>query len=245
MLRAAISGNTIRNSHALVVDALGAAIIAGDYPPGATLPGDLDLATRFDVSRTVLREAMKTLAAKGLIVARARIGTKVNDRQTWNLFDSDILRWHLQQGTDTAFLSHLSEMRLSFEPFAARLACIRARREDIARMYSAADAMAGAGSMEDFALADLDLHMALLEASRNPFMFSVGALIEAALVTSFRVSSPHGDEARQANAAAKHRMIPAAIEKSDPDAAADAVRAVILEGKDRIELTLSRGEAGS
>lgn len=239
MLKAAISGQSVRNSHALVVDGIGTAIVSGTYGEGVILPGDAELAVRFGVSRTVLREAMKTLAAKGLIVAKARIGTRVTDRSTWNYFDSDVLRWHLEKGADRDFLGYLSEMRMSFEPFAARLACTRATGDDIGRMRSQAGKMAEADSMEAFALADLDFHMALLEGSKNPFMYSVGALIEAALVTSFRISSPYGERARQDNAAAKHLMIAEAIESNDPDGAAKAVIAVIMEGKERIEATIA------
>ena len=74
LLETVITGASTRTSHAQVVNELGKAIIAGDFPIGAILPGDAELAQRFKVSRTVLREAMKTLAAKGLIVPRARIG---------------------------------------------------------------------------------------------------------------------------------------------------------------------------
>lgn len=239
MLKAAISGQTIRNSHALVVDALGLAIVAGDYPPRSTLPGDLELAQRFEVSRTVLREAMKTLAAKGMIVARARIGTRVTERSTWNYFDADILRWHLDHGADAEFMRHLAEMRLAFEPYAARLACRNATAKDIEQMTVHADAMASATSQEGFALADLALHMALLEASKNPFMYSVGTLVEAALVTSFRLSSPFGEAKRQLASASAHRKIPEAIAARDEAAAAAAVEGVIREGRDRVGLKLS------
>jgi len=119
VLETVISGKKARTSHSQVVEDLGRAIIAGEYAVGATLPGDLELAQRFKVSRTVLREAMKTLAAKGLIVPRARIGTRVTPKTQWNLFDSDVLSWHFHHGVDQEFLDHLSEIRLAFEPFAA------------------------------------------------------------------------------------------------------------------------------
>ena len=66
---------------------LGVGIVSGDFPQNSILPGDAELMERFGVSRTVLREAMKTLAGKGLIQAKARIGTRVRDRSDWNLFD--------------------------------------------------------------------------------------------------------------------------------------------------------------
>src|SRR5690606_8889637 len=140
MLKAAISGERARNSHALVVDVLGRAILNGDYPRGSTLPGDLQLAARFGVCRTVLREATKTLAAKGMIVAKARVGTRVTEKSTWNYFDSDVLRWHLDNGVDSRFMTHLAEMRLAFEPHAARLACRHATESDIEQMIAHADA---------------------------------------------------------------------------------------------------------
>ena len=242
MLKAAISGQQVRNSHALVVDGIGKAIVGGAYAQGSILPGDPELARLFEVSRTVLREAMKTLAAKGMLVAKARIGTRVTDRSTWNYFDSDVLRWHLENGVDRIFLGHLREMRMSFEPYAARLACQRANASDVARMYAQAQAMAEATSQEAFAIADLDFHMALLEASKNPFMYSVGALIEAALVTSFRLSSPFGEAQRQSNTASKHRFIAEAIEAQDAEVAAAAVVAVIEEGTRRLDSAISDRE---
>jgi len=238
VLRTAISGQAVRNSHALVVDGIGRAIVAGDFGEGVILPGDAELAGRFAVSRTVLREAMKTLAAKGMIVARARIGTRVTGRSTWNFFDADVLRWYLELGPDRAFLHNLSEMRLSFEPYAARLACSRATPQDIARMMAHAEAMAVTTQVDTFTVADLDFHIAVLEASKNPFMYSVGALIEAALVTSFRLSSPIGLPGGQQHTAAKHRRIAEAIAANQPDAAADAMVAVIEEGRVRLEAKL-------
>lgn len=234
MLRTAISGGGARNSHALVVDEIGRSIVGGDFATGAILPGDAELAERFKVSRTVLREAMKTLAAKGLVVAKARIGTKVTERRLWNYFDADLLRWHLETGFDDRFLRHLTEMRLSFEPFAARLATLNAKPDDITRMYDAVQAMVEATSMEEFAYADLALHLAIIEATRNPFMYSVGTLIEAALVTSFKLSSPFGDLERQQVTSRRHRRIVEAIEAGDADAAARAVEVVIVEGRDRV-----------
>ncbi|MBL0934664.1 MAG: FadR family transcriptional regulator [Rhizobiaceae bacterium] len=237
MLKTAISGQVARNSHSHVVHELGKSIVGGVYRSGSILPGDTELAERFDVSRTVLREAMKTLTAKGLVVPRARIGTRVTESSTWNFFDADVLTWHLERGVDFAFLHHLSDMRLSFEPNAARLAADRATKADIERLYACADAMENANSEESFALADLALHIAVLDASKNPFMYSVGTLIEAALVTSFKVSSPYGEVARQNATAKAHRAIVERIEARDPDGAARAIEHVIVDGRDRIAKT--------
>src|SRR5690606_36387550 len=112
-LIAALSGrNPARNLHSDVLWEMGLAIVSGQFPENAILPPDSDLLDRFGVSRTVLREALKTLAAKGLIEARARIGTRVLPRNRWNLFDADVLAWHFELGPDVSFLRSLAEVRI-------------------------------------------------------------------------------------------------------------------------------------
>src|SRR5215204_4292801 len=98
-----------RSAHDLVVDGIGRGIVEGRYPVGRTLPGDADLMERFSVSRTTLREGMKTLAAKGMIAPKTRVGTRVLGEQNWNLFDAEILTWRLQRGVDRSFLESLFE----------------------------------------------------------------------------------------------------------------------------------------
>ena len=239
LLETVISGRKTRTSHAQVVDELGRSIIAGEYPVGATLPGDLELAQRFKVSRTVLREAMKTLAAKGLIVPRARIGTRVTPKNQWNLFDSDVLTWHFHKGVDEEFLNHLSEIRLAFEPHAAKLAAENASQEDIKNLYKLAAEMGDPEhTPETLALADLKFHLGVAEASRNPFMRTVGSLIEAALVGVFKLSSPPLGEERTAEISTSHRLIVDAIAKRDPEGAAEAMRGVIYTGRERVQHVL-------
>ena len=239
-LETEISGRKTRTSHAQVVDELGREIISGHYPVGTTLPGDHDLAQRFKVSRTVLREAMKTLAAKGLIVPRARIGTKVTPENQWNLFDSDVLTWHFHKGVDHAFLQHLTEIRLAFEPFASSLAAENADEKDIAQLYHLAEEMGDpAHTPGTLAVADLKFHLAIAEASRNPFMRTVGSLIEAALVGIFRLSSPKTNENRIAEVSANHRLIVDAIARRDHEGAAQAMRDVILSGRDRVKSVIA------
>jgi DNA-binding FadR family transcriptional regulator len=239
-LETEISGRKTRTSHAQVVDELGREIISGHYPVGATLPGDLELAQRFKVSRTVLREAMKTLAAKGLIVPRARIGTKVTPENQWNLFDSDVLTWHFHKGVDDQFLQHLTEIRLAFEPFAASLAAENAVEKDIVLLYRLAEDMGDqAHTPGTLAVSDLKFHLAIAEASRNPFMRTVGSLIEAALVGIFKLSSPENNKERIEEVSATHRVIVDAIARRDQDGAAQAMRDVIMSGRDRVKSAIT------
>lgn len=239
LLEAVVTGANTRTSHAQVVDELGKAIVAGEFPVGSILPGDLELAMRFKVSRTVLREAMKTLAAKGLIVPRARIGTRVTPRNNWNLFDSDVLTWHFHGGVDQEFLHHLSEIRLAFEPHAAALAAVNATEAEIAGMMRLAVAMGDPQhSAETLALADLRFHLAVAEASGNPFMRTVGSLIEAALVGVFKLSSPASGRDRIDDVARSHIRIVEQISRRDEAGARAAMENVIRVGRDHARLVL-------
>ncbi|OHV81833.1 FadR/GntR family transcriptional regulator [Ensifer sp. LCM 4579] len=224
-----------RTSHRLVVDELGQAVVGGEFAVGDILPGDVELAARFNVSRTVLREAMKTLAAKGLVLARARIGTRVLPRASWNLFDSDVLTWRFNAGVDEDFLRHVCEVRLALEPYAAGLAAMRATDADIARMMRLAVAMGKAGhDGQTLAQADLEFHLSLLESSLNPFMHTVGSLIEAALVGVFRRTSPRADAAEIDRVAMAHIRIVEEIRRRNEGGARAAMEHVIRVGQERL-----------
>lgn len=231
---APINTQLTRNSHAQVVDSLGAGIIQGRFPEGSVLPRDEDLLQRFGVSRTVLREAVKTLTAKGLLVAKSRVGTRIRSRDAWNMFDADVLRWHLEGGAGKSFFADLSEMRLAVEPYAAGLAAQRSTQHTIAAMWRTIEHMVAAPDRHSFAAADIELHRQVSRASGNVFMHSVGALIETALLSSFWISSPAENPIVQSKVAEEHGKIVEAIEARDVAAAEAAMRHVIIVGRDRI-----------
>ncbi|KAA1176859.1 FadR family transcriptional regulator [Rhizobium tropici] len=223
-----------RTSHAQVVDDLGKAIVSGAFPIGSILPGDGELLQRFKVSRTVLRESMKTLAAKGLVVPRARVGTRVTERIHWNMFDNEVLNWHFESGVNKEFLLHLYDIRMAFEPFAASLVAERASREDIDLLRRLAASMAAPHHTSDsLAVADLHFHLAITEASQNPFMRSLGGLIEAALVGMFRMSAPPSSNGF-ANIADTHMAIVDAIAARNGPAAHKAMEFVIIDGRQHV-----------
>ncbi|MFB2549702.1 FadR/GntR family transcriptional regulator [Ensifer soli] len=239
VLETVISGSSARSSHAQVVDEMGRAIVVGTFPVGSILPGDPELAARFKVSRTVLREAMKTLAAKGLVVPRARIGTRVTARSQWNLFDADVLAWHFHKGVDEAFLHDLSEIRLAFEPHAAALAARHATEAEIATMMRLAVAMGSPDhTAETLAMADLRFHIAVAEASGNPFMRTVGSLIEAALVGIFKLSSPAAGQDKINAVSRSHIRIVERISLRDEAGARAAMEAVIRVAREKIRIAL-------
>lgn len=220
-----------RSHTAHVMRQLGLDIVSGRYKQNAILPGDAELMEQFRVSRTVLREAMKTLAGKGLIKARARIGTRVCPRDEWNLFDPDVLIWHAETGLDASFFAWLGEMRLALEPEAAALAALRHTPEQLAGLFECVDRMGAENySPADFVAADLSFHLGVASAAANPFLRSISTLIEVALVSSLTISSPADDSSEHLASVAAHRAIADAIAARDPDAARAAMRVVINQG---------------
>ncbi|MGS4947226.1 FadR/GntR family transcriptional regulator [Meridianimarinicoccus sp. RP-17] len=221
-------------NHARVVEGLGRAIVAGEQPPGALLPRDDELVEIFGVSRTVLREAMKTLAAKGMVVAKARVGTRVRPSNEWNMFDAQVLQWHLDGEPSDSFFRQLFEMRLAFEPFAAGLAAEKASAEDIDRLSRCVEAMRAAQDPAAFSVADMDFHRAVFDAAGNAFFHSVVSLVGAALLSLLRRSSPEPHPEQQSAICDGHQRIADAIAAHDPAAARDAMVAVIEVGWARI-----------
>jgi DNA-binding FadR family transcriptional regulator len=228
------------SNHAEVARSIGIDIISGRYPEGARLPGDAELITMFGVSRPVLRESVKTLVAKGLLTTKARVGTVVRGRSDWNMFDADVLAWHLDAGIDKRFLTDLAEIRLAVEPRAAALAAERRSDDDLAEMRKAMEWMMREPSTSvAFAEADLSLHVAIANASGNPFMRSIGAVIEAALRASFVLSAPVVTADRD-TVLSWHQGIVDAIAAGDADAASTAMIEVIHNGRRRHAQSVER-----
>ncbi len=216
------------SAHGHVARTIGIEIMAGTYRSGQRLPHETELLAQFGVSRTVLREAIKTLAAKGLVAARARTGTVVTPPEQWNMFDADVLSWKTAQGMDQTFHGDLTEIRLALESRAAALAARHRGEGDLVEMRAAIDLMRNAtGSRRQFAEADLAFHQAIAKASGNVLLRSVSGVIETALVASFTMSSPIHDMAlHELNVSSHERIVDAIEARSEEDAAA-AMLAVI------------------
>src|SRR5579864_6726269 len=138
-----------------VARAIGLSIMRRDFKPGDVLLSEPELSMQFNVSRTVLREALKVLGKKGLIESRPKLGTRVRPREDWNLLDSDVIDWQYEVGPDKAYLEAICEVRLMFEPMAARLAAIRATHDEIDDIVEYCRRMQdGIESSEDYIAAD-------------------------------------------------------------------------------------------
>mgnify|MGYP001251308046 CR=1 FL=1 len=231
-----------RSAHDLVAHGIGHSIMQGRYPVGSVLPGDAELMQFFGVSRTALREALKTLAAKGLIESKTKVGTRVLGREKWNMFDADILEWHLQLGVDAKFLGWLFEIRQALEPLACATAALRRSPEQLERMREALDGMASSrDDRKGFTKADLDFHQTILEASGNPFLQSIGSVIGAALAASFDVSSPVSSEERFAIGMRHHQAVFEAIDRQDPAGAGHAMSTLLLQTANRVGIRTQAG----
>lgn len=205
-------------------------ILGGTLAPGAKLPHEEELLAQFGISRTVLREALKILTAKGLLVAKTKTGTIVRERQSWNFFDEDILAWRIDVGLDEALLQSLREARLAVEPFAARLAAQRATPADIAEMReSVAEMHSALDDRQLFAKADLRFHRAIASASGNFVLNSFAAVIETALICS-TLLLPLERLRLRSEAVALHQDLLDAITRGEPEVAAELMFEMISFG---------------
>lgn len=168
---------------------LGMAIANGVYGPGDTLEGEVDFSERLHVSRTAYREAIRTLAAKGMVEARQRTGTKVLSRDRWHMLDPDVVAWHFQSEPPEDFLRALLELRLIIEPAAAALAAERRSSRDLARMGYALEQMDRHDlASPDGREADQLFHAAVLDAAGNELLCALASTVQASIgwVTEFK-----------------------------------------------------------
>ncbi|QAA94457.1 FadR/GntR family transcriptional regulator [Pollutimonas thiosulfatoxidans] len=214
--------------HAHVTAELGRRIVAGRYAMGTTLPLEADLLHEFAVSRSVLREAIKSLEAKGLLEARQRRGTTILPRSNWHFLDMDVLNWIANSGADPNMLFRLTELRAIIEPGACRLAASRANENELRDIENALERMsAGTENPSEFQNADRDFHLALLAATGNEYLAALGTAISAALAASIQQTNPtiHTNRATLP----VHREIMDAIRNGEGEKAAQASRRQLNE----------------
>lgn len=210
------------------LDQLGEAIVAGRYAPGSAIPPEPLLGEEFGVSRTVVREAIKSLVAKGLVITGPKVGTRVLPAEQWNWFDQSVVRWHTRVGLSHEFLRDLQELRRVVEPAAVRLAAVRATPEDLADIEAAFAGMKHAiDHGGDYVTHDLLFHQGLLRACHNRMLVQMSKALGALLRTSFELSTakPHGP----AQSLPLHRAVLDAVIAHDADGAERAAL-VLIDG---------------
>jgi GntR family transcriptional regulator, galactonate operon transcriptional repressor len=213
-----------RGLHRSTVEVLGLRIVSGEVREGETLDV-VELQRDLEVSLTVIREALRVLAAKGLVAARQKRGTFVRPRSEWQLLDVDVLRWQFGSNSSPRFFQDLAELRAIVEPPSARLVAQRRTEDDLATLEHHLDAMAAAaGDPAAEVEADLAFHQALLLATHNELLARLDVLIRKALEARDRVVH---EGSNPPDPVPSHRAVLAAVAKGDPDGAERAMRALI------------------
>jgi DNA-binding FadR family transcriptional regulator len=184
-----------RGLHGEFVHSVGLRIVRGELHPGDPIPTDADT-EELGVSRTVLREAIKVLAAKGLVVSRPKTGTQVRARRFWNLMDPDVLAWRIEAETGDEFFMEILELRRVIEPAAASLAAARATEQEVAELEAAfAEMETNAAEASDaYIAADLRFHEIILEVCHNELLGHLGSTLRAVFRASF--TRTHGAAVR-------------------------------------------------
>jgi DNA-binding FadR family transcriptional regulator len=226
-----------RNLCGQVVHDLGCRIVAGEVKPGEPLPQELTLCDQMDVSRTVIREAIKSLAAKGLVDSRAKRGTIVRPARSWNYLDPEVLDWQARTDLDGRYLFHLTELRQTIEPVAAGMAAKRATNDELCLIAEACEEMTRTvDSVEDFLAADIRFHVEILHATGNPFFAPVANVISTTLESSLRVTNRQA--ADNLASVPVHQKVMKAICARQSTKAQAAMRALLSDAKARIERAL-------
>jgi DNA-binding FadR family transcriptional regulator len=215
--------------HGSVLDGLGMLITSGAFAPGRVLRTE-ELESRFGVSRSVIREAIRVLESMGLVSSRRRVGVTVTPRSGWNLFDPRIIRWRLDGAERNAQLKSLSELRRGIEPVAAALAAQRATPEQCGVLTGAVMQMAvhgRSGDLEAYLVADILFHRTLLEASGNEMLAGLTNVV--AEVLAGRTHHHLMPVRPEPIAIAWHAEVAQAVQSSDAATAERAMRDIVEE----------------
>ena len=227
----------IKNVHGNTVDLLGEAIVSGRYAVGGSIPSESVLCEQLGVSRTVVRESVKSLVAKGLIVTGPKVGTRVLSEDQWNWFDPDVIAWQAKAGFTPEFIRDLQDLRLVVEPAAVKLAATRATADDIAAIEIAFAGMKRAVEEGgDYISFDLRFHQGLMRAAQNRMLAQMSKVLNALLRTSFEISTARKDGPK--SSLPLHRAVIDAVIARDPARAEKAILKLIDGAHQDIEQVL-------
>lgn len=221
-----LSGRTQR-LHGSIAQEIGTAILTGHYAPGDLLANEVAFSEQLKVSRTAYREAVRILAAKGLVSSRPKAGTRINSRSQWHFLDPEVLRWIFESGPpDPAFVRELFELREIVEPAAAALAARRRSPEHLAMLRSALATMKESSlANEEGRNADRQFHETILVATGNEALGTLASGIAAAVRWTTMFKARDGQLSR--DPIAEHEDVLVAIEAGSASEARDAMRVLV------------------
>lgn len=221
--------------HARIVRDLGTRIVAGQFKAGDRLPAESQLLSEYDVSRPVVREAVRVLVAKGLVLSKQRAGAIVRPRNEWHLLDPDVLYWLIQTKPQAEFIETLLTARRVFEPAIAALAARVASDDSLRGVAEAYAGMEAAATPEELLEPDLAFHRRIAEATDNDLLAYIGNMLSLALRESIKLSSQHPNT--HALSLPRHKAILTALLHRDPLAAHQASLVQLKEtGEDISEI---------
>ena len=222
-------GSQWRSGAFITAEAIGQAIVEGEFSEGERLPLEAELASRFAVSRNTLREAMKLLAAKSMVAIAPRRGTVVLPRAEWNVLDPDVIDWFgALFRADSAFMEELVQTRQTIEPaaaFEAARSAAPSQVKAIAAAYRDMEEQRGSGSTAEQVRVDVAFHLSVADAANNRFIQSIIRSIIHAVRANFEalIEQPGNFEGNLKN----HRLVYEAIAAHDPDQARFAMERLL------------------
>ena len=209
------------NRNVVIARSIGERILSGEFPPGTALPNEAEWGKAYKASRTAIREALKTLTAKGLILSRPKIGARVEPRSNWNILDREVMEWHRTAADTAVFIAKTQEARRLFEPAIAELAATKRTPQQLLRLSAAKIAMEKAHTVSELIESDLEFHMAMIEAANNDLLVPFGIIIEKALATLFEFTTTRNPQF--VDALQLHRIIVQKIRARDAPGAKQAM----------------------
>lgn len=212
---------------------VGRRIVSGAYQTGELIEDESALADKYQVSRSVLRDAIKIIVGKGLLEARRGIGTRVRSREHWTLLDDDVLAWHLSAAPNPVFLQELVDFRGLIEPRAARWAAERGTddgRREITLAFARMERQKG--TVEEFVFADALFHRAIIRAAHNQLVRALEGPIFSALLMSIRITN--ADPRFNEESLRLHKRVADAIARGDGATAEMAMEELLVDASDRL-----------
>lgn len=227
-----------------IVYEIGRKIAGGEIQPGEKLPKVEVISEQYGVSRTVVREALKGLAARKMIRSNQKSGTVVLQKSSWQLWDLDVITWLSEvEVKDGEFLIQLTEIRLALEPLAAALATQRATEKDISNIKETFLTLEKTvGNEKEWAMADFYFHQSIYDASHNDLLISMLKLLRKGLIISREKTisaislfpDPQFEEPNL-EVLQRHRALHDALIARDTDAAQGRVIEILARAKQLLE----------
>ncbi|MFD8260673.1 FadR/GntR family transcriptional regulator [Streptomyces griseoluteus] len=221
------AGSRGRGLHGQLVQQLGQMIVSGDLGADRPLVPE-EIGQRFEVSRTVVRESLRVLEAKGLVSARPNVGTRVRPVSDWNLLDPDIIEWRAFGPQRDDQRRELNELRWTIEPLAARLAAGHGREDVQQRLVDLVEIMSHALAQGDaltFSRADAEFHALLIQVAGNRMLDHLSGIVSAALQVSGGPAT--GCERPTEASVAQHARIVEGLGSGDSAVAEGAMRQLL------------------